>query len=264
MDKSSVAKEFLSQGYCLLEVENSAALAEISEFVNSAGLSSLKDETSMNDVLWRETIHDRVSCAKLNDFRLDIIQSISAHGSWQKLMYSLASRAIDTIVGNELAVQRSCNLSIQLPNDTSSLLPVHSDVWSGNSPYEIVLWVPLVDCRGSQCMYLLPREESEEIIGKFDQYAAMSAEELYGEISEKVKFIEINYGQALIFWHGLIHGNRVNQEQSTRWSMNFRFKSLLSPYGNKGLGESFVPFSIKPLTRLGYSYQEPILEGAKL
>ena len=31
---------------------------------------------------------------------------------------------------NELAVQK-INLSIQLPDDTS-LLPIHTDVWSGN------------------------------------------------------------------------------------------------------------------------------------
>ena len=37
-------------------------------------------------------------------------------------------------------MQRNINLSIQFPNDKGSLLPVHSDVWSGDSPYEINLW----------------------------------------------------------------------------------------------------------------------------
>ena len=43
-------------------------------------------------------------------------------------------------------MQKRLNLSIQIPNDSSSLLPIHSDVWSGDSPYEINLWVPLVNC----------------------------------------------------------------------------------------------------------------------
>lgn len=264
MNLESVVKDFSDQGYCLFEVEDGRALAEMSEFITRLGQKLLGEQYGMNEVRWRETIHKRVAPSKLNDFRLAIIQGISEHASWQSLMYSLASEAIDAIVGNELAAQRCCNLSIQLPHDTSSVLPLHSDVWSGNSPYEIVLWVPLVDCRRSQCMYILPRDQNEEIINQFPQYQALSAEALYGKISNKVKFIEINYGQALIFWHSLLHGNRVNQEAATRWSMNFRFKSLLSPYGNKGLGESFVPFSIKPLTRLGYAYREPDIEAVTL
>ena len=43
-------------------------------------------------------------------------------------------------------MQMRVNLSIQLPRDKSSLLPVHSDVWSGDSPFETVVWLPLVDC----------------------------------------------------------------------------------------------------------------------
>ena len=34
-------------------------------------------------------------------------------------------------------MQKSLNLSIQFPKDDSSLLPIHSDVWSGDSPFEI-------------------------------------------------------------------------------------------------------------------------------
>ena len=42
---------------------------------------------------------------------------------------------LETIVGNELAMQLRVNLSIQLPGDDSSLLPLHSDVWSGDSQF---------------------------------------------------------------------------------------------------------------------------------
>ena len=54
---------------------------------------------------------------------------------------------IDLFCGNELAVQKKINLSIQLPNDSSSILPIHTDVWSGNSPFELVLWIPLAPAR---------------------------------------------------------------------------------------------------------------------
>ena len=40
------------------------------------------------------------------------------------------------MVGNELAMQNNINLSIQFPDDVSSLLPLHADTWSGDSPFE--------------------------------------------------------------------------------------------------------------------------------
>ena len=52
------------------------------------------------------------------------------------------------------------------------LLPIHSDVWSGDSPYEINLWLPLVDCYRSKSMYLLKKK----IFGK-----------IYFKIEKKIK-----------------------------------------------------------------------------
>ena len=43
-----------------------------------------------------------------------------------------------------------------MPNDDSSLLPVHSDTWAGDSPFEIVMWIPLVNCNKTQSMFILP------------------------------------------------------------------------------------------------------------
>ena len=57
-------------------------------------------------------------------------------------------------------MQKNINLSIQLPNDKSSLLPIHSDVWSGDSPYEINLWIPLVNCFKTKSMYILNRKHN--------------------------------------------------------------------------------------------------------
>ena len=57
-----------------------------------------------------------------------------------------------------VGLQKKVNLSIQLPKDDSSLLPVHSDVWQGDSPYELVLWIPLVNCAKTKSMYILPKQ----------------------------------------------------------------------------------------------------------
>ena len=53
-------------------------------------------------------------------------------------------------------MQKNISLSIQMPKDKSSVLPIHSDVWSGVSPFDIVVWIPLVDCYNTKSMYILP------------------------------------------------------------------------------------------------------------
>ena len=62
-------------------------------------------------------------------------------------IFYLAKETLFNMVGNELAMQNNINLSIQFPDDVSSLLPLHiTDTWSGDSPFERVLWLPLVNC----------------------------------------------------------------------------------------------------------------------
>ena len=77
----------------------------------------------------------------------------------------MANNGVVDIVGTEIAMQNEISLSIQLPNDNSSLLPLHSDTWSGNSPFEVVLWVPLVNCYSSKSMFIL----EDKNLDKFDK-----------------------------------------------------------------------------------------------
>ena len=72
-----------------------------------------------------------------------------------------------------------------------------------------------------------------------------------------VNWINIKYGQVLIFNQNLPHGNIVNEEKETRWSFNCRFKSLFSPYGDKKLGEFFEIQNLKPASQLALNYQLP-------
>ena len=144
-------------------------------------------------------------------------------------------------------------------NETS-LLPVHADVWSGDSPYEVVVWLPLVNCYQTKAMYLLPPSVDIQLREEFGQWAGRSSEELFRQIENEVSWIEIKAGEVLIFNQNLPHGNRVNQEPETRWSMNCRFKGIFTPYSDKKLGEFFEPITLKPLSKLGMNYKLPSLK----
>ena len=137
------------------------------------------------------------------------------------------------------------------------MLPVHADVWSGDSPYEVVLWIPMVDCRRTKSMFILNRPLDEKFHPELAKFARGGAEALYREIEPHLTFIDIAYGQVLLFSQNLMHGNRVNDEPETRWSMNCRFKGLFTPYADKRLGEFFEPIAMAPATRLGLDYRYP-------
>ena len=44
---------------------------------------------------------------------------------------------------------------------------------------------------------------------------------------------EIDYGSALFFWSGLLHGSVTNETKESRWSYNVRYKNLFAPSGMK-------------------------------
>jgi len=159
-----------------------------------------------------------------------------------------------------LAMQSRVNLSIQLPEDNSSLLSVHADTWSGDSPFEIVVWLPLVDCFNTKSMFFLPPKAADNLSDNFKLHVQGSSEELYNAIKNDVSWIKINYGEVLLFNQSYPHGNRVNKEGETRWSMNCRFKGLFTPYNDKKIGEFFEPITIRPVTKASFNYKLPSTE----
>ncbi|MAH84015.1 MAG: hypothetical protein CBB68_06575 [Rhodospirillaceae bacterium TMED8] len=253
----SLSEEFLRNGYVILRTESEDELARMQNFVACYAATKLGLAEPHNAQSFLDNIADHISVDKLNDFRLDLIDVMNAQAWMRPLYLSLARSAINNIVGNELSMQRRINLSIQIPDDDSSLLPVHADVWSGDSPFEVVLWVPLVDCASTKSMYLMPPREDREIQAQLAAFNSKSSEDLFAAIEPFAKFLEVPFGHVLLFSQTLMHGNRVNIERKTRWSMNCRFKSVFSPYADKKLGEFFEPVTLRANTRFAMQYELP-------
>ena len=251
---------YQENGYVIVPVANLGEFQRIQKLVVDSVVAILSSgETDPESLL--NGIHEKVSVGELNSFRLEMIRRMNAESWFRSSYFDLARSTLERIVGNELAMQLRVNLSIQLPEDEGSLLPVHADVWSGDSPFETVVWVPLVDCFDSKAMYLLPPTADQELRKNFGQYVGGSSEELFQQIKNEVVWIEIKAGEVLVFNQNLPHGNRVNKTAETRWSMNCRFKGVFTPYGDKKLGEFFEPITLKAASRLGMAYQFPSLHS---
>jgi sporadic carbohydrate cluster 2OG-Fe(II) oxygenase len=256
-EETELGSAFVRNGYVIRPAEDRAALDRIRDRMAmlAAGHLGLPEPNDPGRFL--NTIHEHVDVARLNDLRLAVIRSLNAEPWLRQCYFAIARAGIETIVGNELVMQRRVNLSIQLPNDDSSLLPVHADVWSGDSAFEVVLWIPFVDVYGTKTMFLLPPESDVPLQARMAEFNGRSAEDLYHEIEPKLHWMKIAYGEYLLFSQNLMHGNRINRERETRWSTNCRFKSIFSPYADKKLGEFFEPISLRAATRMGLNYRLP-------
>lgn len=253
-EEKKTGDEFLDKGYIIfpLETKGGSIVDKIREdiFRFSQDYLKLPANTTADDFF--NHTEKFVKFDQVNDLKLKLMSLTSQDGKFHAELYHSAKKYLDMIVGNEVCMQRSLNMSIQLPKDESALLPLHTDVWSGNSPYEVVLWLPLVDCFKTKSMYVLPLKDSREVFENFSKYEHMDAEILYKTLESKMVFLEVPKNHAVIFSHTILHGNRLNTESETRWTYNIRFKSVFSPFGTKGLGESFIPVNLKAVTRLGY------------
>jgi len=247
-----LANEFVEQGFVIREVANKEALNQIQKF--AVDMLIKKGGDSLDNT------HKAISIKDLNNFRLDVIKEINAQPWLREAYYQIAKPYLDILVGNELAMQSRINLSIQLPQDDSSLLPVHADTWSGDSAFEVVVWLPLVDCYNTKSMYLLPPKAANDLSNNFKLHEQGNSEELYNEIKNQVDWIKINFGEVLVFNQSYPHGNRVNKEIETRWSMNCRFKGLFTPYKDKKIGEFFEPITLRPVSKIAMNYKLPNTE----
>jgi len=256
-EERSLGERFLKDGHLILPVEDRSALDRIRDHVVGLACKRLGKEPPNDGKAFLDGVGTWLSPETINEFRLAIIAGVNAEPWMRPAYYGLARSALATVVGSELAMQRRLNLSIQMPDAETSVLPSHTDTWSGHSPFEVVLWVPLVDCHDSKAMFLLPPEPNERAFRRLAELEDKGVEGLFRMIEPDLRYLTVPYGSFLLFDQNLVHGNRVNRERSTRWSFNCRFKGLFTPYADKKLGEFFEPITMKPATRLGLAYRLP-------
>lgn len=255
--EKEIIDKYTESGYVIAPVGDRKALSWIRKFIIKASKDELNIDIDVNDEDFLNSMHTKLSIKDLNEFRLKLLNKIGQSAEFRFNYYQVAKEYLNIIVGNELSMQLKINLSIQLPLDDSSLLPIHADTWSGDSPYEVVVWIPLVDCFDTKSMYILPPKYSATLNTNFAELSNYTSDELYSKIRDQVDRVEVGYGEFLIFNQTLPHGNIINSENETRWTMNCRFKSVFSPYNDKKLGEFFEPITLRPASKTGLNYKLP-------
>lgn len=248
------SNSFLKNGYLIINSENNGSI----EWIKNLIINTIKKKVKKFDGELNN-LHKFVSIKKLNKIRMSVYDTINKNTELKKKYFSVCNNVIDELVGNELAIQKKINISFQLPKDNSSLLSLHSDVWSGDSPYEIVVWIPMVDVYRTKSMYILPQKKYRKFLNTLKKLKNKSSNQLYKKLKNDFIWLNLKFGQILIFNQTLPHGNVINEEKTSRISLNCRFKGLFTPYGTKTLGDFFEPFSMKVISKIGTNYKLPKL-----
>lgn len=255
-EENIIANEYIKKGFLIFDVKNKSKLNSLRSEVVKILKKDIKNKNiSRTDSDYLNYFHKKISNKNLNQVRLNLINKLNSNKNFRPNYYSFAKDYLDKIAGNEIAMQQKINLSIQLPNDNSSLLPIHSDTWSGDSPFETVVWLPLVDCYKSKTMYILPPSKMKFVNDLIKK--KLTTDQLFKKVKKHLVWIKIKFGQILVFNQNLPHGNIVNKEKETRFSFNCRFKSIFAPYGDKKIGEFFEPITLKPASKIGMIYKYP-------
>ncbi len=254
LDERHVAlgQSYERDGYVVEPASDSVALGSLQRRIAAVAAEWLgvREPDPQSTGEWLDHVHTVVGPDVVNDLRVHVMARLADDVDVRRWIFTVARPWLEALVGNELAMQRRPNLSVQLPGDADSALPLHADTWSGHSPFETVVWIPLVDCWGTKSLYLVPPAVADQL---WDRFAAMNGRntaDLFDAVVDDVVWIEAAFGQVVLFDQSLPHGNQTNGEDTTRWSINCRFTGLFTPYADKGLGDFFTPITMRPVTRV--------------
>jgi sporadic carbohydrate cluster 2OG-Fe(II) oxygenase len=242
--------DFTANGYTIVAAEDRAALDEVRAALHCSAAGTTQ---STQPGEFMDRFHERgLKGSELNDFRLATYRDFNKRVDAGALIWKAFRNVLVALVGPDVSVQRQANLVIQPPHDTDNS-PAHRDA-PPNSLFEVVAWVPMVDCYGTKGMQVLDLRKSEEALklltGSSANHVAFSQFAF-----EHGEFVDVPYGSGLLFWTPLVHAIPVNVESQTRWSLNLRYKSVFTPYGSKGFPEYFRVLELSPLTHAAIEYE---------
>lgn len=196
-------------------------------------------------------IHNYLNKKQINEFRLNLFKNINSL-NWKEHILEIISDYIFNVLGQDLLIQTKLNVSIQMPGDQSSILPLHSDSWSADSPFQLNLWIPLTNAFETNSMFIKDLKASKKILKKIANNKIVKFDDI--KINKK-DFVNIDFGKVLIFNPVLLHGNVLNRTNKTRISLNVRIKSMFAPepsYRNtdRKFGSYYSTFHISENTKL--------------
>jgi|TARA_B100001964_G_C14058395_1_gene520223 sporadic carbohydrate cluster 2OG-Fe(II) oxygenase len=258
--KNRFFREFETLGYSVVAAEDKSALEQVRNEIFKEAKQLLEVESEEVESFFNEFHKRKLKPTALNDFRVNLIRKLNQRVDVGLLISQAIGPKLFELLGPDIAVQNSTNIVIHQPGDTD-IPPIHRDS-PPNSPFEVVVWVPLVHCHGTKGISIMNIEDNalgtSILLGDNDK----NGSELREYSMKHGERVDMGFGEVLIFWAPLIHDIPVNKENETRWSLNLRYKNLFSPYGTVGFPDYFRILRTSSLSRLALDFEKSRFKDA--
>jgi len=244
---------FKTNGFEIIPADDLSALNNFQKLIRDISYKLIGEKTNGVVIDDLNSLHKAFKSPEdANSFRLKLTSQLSNQVDTGTKVFEIFRTKLEPLVGPDVLVQKTPNLVFQ-PPEYPIPTELHRDA-PANSPYEVIVWLPFVDCFNTKSMYVLDREHSQIAAEHIKQNP--NDKNGFDEILlEHAALMEVPYGSALIFWSGLFHGSIINKESESRLSMNIRYKNLFSPTGLKDQLRYFNVLQTSQLTELGLDFQ---------
>jgi sporadic carbohydrate cluster 2OG-Fe(II) oxygenase len=253
----SLVSEFLHKGFLhfRFDQESLKELRVLKELFTRALHECIPEEDirSSDTTFSLEKFHHFYDDPDLNELKLSVIASLNGIERFNaRFILDPLPSILEELLGKDLLIQKNVNLVAQRPGDIDNS-ELHSD-FPGNSAFEIVIWIPFVDCDRSTGMFLEPLEESRAFADELVNSRGAKWEEIKHNLETSSRVVPVGFGEGLIFMTPLFHGSRVFSGDTCRFSINFRVKGLFSPSGLKDQYSFWRIFKVSEFTKVASSF----------
>lgn len=246
----SIEQSLERNGWFIHKTEDYKGLNESRKIICNCLRTTYKLQESDDEILLNN-VHNLIGNmddAKANALVINLMSKLKNKVDLGSTVFNSSQSILTHILGNDIAVQRNQNLVFQYPN-SQRYSELHTDS-PNNSPYELVYWIPLVDCFETKSFYLVSREDTKTLLNEYHNDKHQSWNDFRQKCIRMATNLEIRYGEVLGFWSGLLHGSVINTTNESRLSLNVRFKNLFSPCGKKDPFVFYEPLKISTLTMM--------------
>lgn len=261
-DLGDSLRDFERRGYCIVEADDRAALDELRRDIRDVMYERIAVpprtaapgatlEAAVGADL--DEVHRHLDTPEAADaLRLAVTPTIAGALAANRRIFGAFRGHLEALVGGDVLAQRVPNVVLQPPGHPTPT-ELHRDA-PANSAYEIVVWLPLVDCHDTKSMYVLDRAATRDALA-LHRLRPQDRDGFAGLLDARAELVSVPYGSALLFWSALFHGSQVNRESATRVSLNTRYKHLFAPLGMKDPFRYFEILRTTQLTRLGLAFE---------
>lgn len=144
------------------------------------------------------------------------------------------SNELSNLLGKKIFLQRQPYLRAKKYNLLSTATVAHNDFDFGHSHLGFNLWTPLFDVKNNEGLYIFNFENSKKIYSnfKFNKHLSLHIESC--ALKHKKNFINLNFGEAILFSNLCIHGASMLKTRYNRVSSNIHIQNFKVPIGEKG------------------------------